>query len=511
MEIRDIILSEHYLKEHFEVFNENRVGYVRAVSKIFSNPTLNKSLTLMTKARILTVFLQNCDREAMKKIYPCVDLPEMTKACEILDANRHTKQLTQKLERTKNRRRRNQIIKARDDQLKLTEEIFNLSLTSSKSRLVKMWVRGLTKEQLEYRALMFPTDLWRRLADLVHLSPHLDFAVDWFLPSCFGAELPPGSLISRAKNVTIDTFLSLYQEYPLPYEFVRVHLDLNKSYNNYQHHSQIDAIKAEIASHEKIETVLWYWHELHDQTVDEILAARLAKFIEQDSTLNSLSYGKLVELLMRVNHKKLFKELVQITEHRLQKYKLNLPSPVAVLSDASASMDIAIKTSSIVTSLLCSLTHAKLHLFNNEDHYINNPPKTIQKAIEFAKTMRASGSTSPASSLDFFYQNREVVKTFIIVTDEEENTSSAGSANYFGWGKSGGDMFAGLYQKYHREVYPAQLIFISFTDPSRDGQMVAELKKVMGEKMVNEFVQIFKFDVRNPDLNRLDNVLQRMQ
>ena len=39
-----------------------------------------------------------------------------------------------------------------------------------------------------------------------------------------------------------------------------------------------------------------------------------------------------------------------------------------------------------------------------------------------AVTVRAEGGTAPAASLWPFYERKEVVKTFIVVTDEEENT-----------------------------------------------------------------------------------------
>ena len=44
-------------------------------------------------------------------------------------------------------------------------------------------------------------------------------------------------------------------------------------------------------------------------------------------------------------------------------------------------------------------------------------------------TTYAQGGTSPAASLWPFYQRKEVVKTFIMVTDEEEN----GNSNGFRW------------------------------------------------------------------------------
>lgn len=38
-------------------------------------------------------------------------------------------------------------------------------------------------------------------------------------------------------------------------------------------------------------------------------------------------------------------------------------------------------------------------------------------------TTQADGGTAPAASLLPFYENKEVIKTFIVVTDEEENSS----------------------------------------------------------------------------------------
>ena len=43
--------------------------------------------------------------------------------------------------------------------------------------------------------------------------------------------------------------------------------------------------------------------------------------------------------------------------------------------------------------------------------------------IELAVTTRASGCTCHASALAPYYEQKKVVKTFIICTDEEENTN----------------------------------------------------------------------------------------
>jgi len=62
-------------------------------------------------------------------------------------------------------------------------------------------------------------------------------------------------------------------------------------------------------------------------------------------------------------------------------------------------------------------------------------PKNVSDVLEIAYTTKASGSTSPAASLVPYYDRREVIKTFIIVTDEEVNTNatclSGKSWNFF--------------------------------------------------------------------------------
>ena len=46
---------------------------------------------------------------------------------------------------------------------------------------------------------------------------------------------------------------------------------------------------------------------------------------------------------------------------------------------------------------------------------------SIYQVLQLAVDTRAGGGTTPAASLWPFYEKKEVVKTFIVVTDEEEN------------------------------------------------------------------------------------------
>lgn len=80
--------------------------------------------------------------------------------------------------------------------------------------------------------------------------------------------------------------------------------------------------------------------------------------------------------------------LVEQVQLMLSEYRMDLPESIVVFGDASASMEVVIKTSSIITSLLTSIAKADLHLFRNVDHQIENPPCDVQFAIKFGAEMR---------------------------------------------------------------------------------------------------------------------------
>ena len=56
---------------------------------------------------------------------------------------------------------------------------------------------------------------------------------------------------------------------------------------------------------------------------------------------------------------------------------------MAILGDRSPSMDVAIKTSTIVACLLTAITDAKLSFFSNVDYVPPELPKTIPQVIIF--------------------------------------------------------------------------------------------------------------------------------
>lgn len=46
------------------------------------------------------------------------------------------------------------------------------------------------------------------------------------------------------------------------------------------------------------------------------------------------------------------------------------------------------------------------------------------QVLHLATTINTTGATAPAASLLPYYERKEVVKTFVVVTDEIENTQS---------------------------------------------------------------------------------------
>jgi len=163
---------------------------------------------------------------------------------------------------------------------------------------------------------------------------------------------------------------------------------------------------------------------------------------------------------------------------------------VTVIGDASYSMDVAIRVSTVIASVLTLLAGAELKFFTGVS--VDPPliPKNVPQVLEVATGVKADGLTAPAAALWPYYKAKKIVKFFIIVTDEIENEKFN---NYF---------FPTLFQKYYNEVYPAKIVFASFLEnPSIKGRMVIALEN-MGIVPLQ-----FKLDGKRPDLTKLDTFL----
>ena len=58
--------------------------------------------------------------------------------------------------------------------------------------------------------------------------------------------------------------------------------------------------------------------------------------------------------------------------------RLKLESPIVVVGDRSGSMQVAIRTSTIIASILTALTQAKLVFFNTENMDAEFNPETVE-------------------------------------------------------------------------------------------------------------------------------------
>ena len=548
------------LNEHFDHYDKDTQKYIDDATKIFTDKILNKSSGLTVKSHIMCVLLQRKDKISCKNLYSSIDLPEMVRACEILDSKRLQKQMAGKLIiKPDSFKVKNKLSQAQELLKDQNVDNIDLSLSLSKIKIVKDWVKSIPKEMIEFRAMSFDTTLWRKLSDLTHLNPKTDFieGCEWFLPYCFGAPIPDGNIVHDYKNLNYTNFHELYDKHQFSYELIRAKIQLspnqkmpstkstsrtnskyskkhskNNSFNiNKQKYEQnkhlIQNIKIKIVNNEHINTIVWYWDEL----VDTYNVIDVLNRLKNEKDAIDLSYGKIVDLISKTTNPEILKELMILGSDKISSYKIDVEQPVAIFGDQSGSMEIAIKTSGIITSLLCYICNASLHLFHSEDNHITNPPRNIEDAVKFGKEVKTMGCTCPAASLLHYYSKKEIVKTIIIITDEEENQSTSDheqtlqsyssqiSSAMFGYpmnsfinrgytNSNKGYRFADLYKKYIEEVYPARLVFISFSDPNKDADMVRDLKQKLGNNIVDELVKVFKFNVTDPDLNRMDIVLK---
>lgn len=419
-------------------------------------------------------------------------VPEILKTCEILDTNRLVVSLERRIAFLETHAKRKRLL--RDTRLRRnnlllnqTAEVEGCSLTSSRiKRLIQWWVSRIPEDKLFFYALTYDMGSWKKLSNYLHLKPS-DFTADWFLDFAHHGTVPEGSQLEALKEMN-GSLTAYIKNHRPDYSFLRAH-----------HYDKLtDVDKVEIIGYIEPEMGLWYWEELRDvdRSVDQLLNQRLK------GVNLKMPYGKLMDRLLTVKqnagHPQLMETLMQIAETRLNEINLQLNQPVLVLGDASGSMQVAVNTATIIASLLTALVEARLHFFKNVDIPINIPPYNVESVLKLTEEIVASHTTVPAASLYPYYEKKEVVKTIVVVTDEIEN------------GSVHGDNFAHLYRKYHDEVYPARLVFITFKKNDNDGRMVANLRDMFSPADFENKVIQFRMDPTRPDLSRLDTIFNRL-
>ncbi len=195
-----------------------------------------------------------------------------------------------------------------------------------------------------------------------------------------------------------------------------------------------------------------------------------------------------------------------VSEKKLEEYIIDIEQPVVVFGDASPSMDVAIRTSTIIASILCKICNAKMHLFGTDDELIEKPPRSVNDAIKMGIECKTRGLTSPVASLYPYLKRKEIVKTFILVTDEIENTDYDGK-----WFDDLADPkgFSAIFKEYRNTVYKSKIVFVSFVPDRRDGKMVKQLKKDI-PGIEKDIIQ-FRLNSDKPDLRKLDLLLNTLE
>lgn len=513
------------LDQHIQAQTKNLPRYLATLFALNEN---NVEIGQKAKACILAAAWCRHDHTLANNLLchrQLFTLTEVLKAVTMLDAARQIRVYEKRLKRlelsktTANTKKLGQLKNNIDNLTKLKASTGSAS--GAVARHVQNWTRTLTQRELEYFALHMPTEPWRKLADIVHFNPTRDFpALPWFLSFCFGAPAPQETMVARCRDLTPANINSLIKEFKIPYSHLK----------QFKEHLT-DESKARIASYEeKLDTILWYYEDIECPGVDEMISERLRNGEEM-----SLPYGKLMDRLLLIRtlrddqpdipafyrnaeyasawrghdyvstHRKrgpqpekaaLYTDLIAVAEKKLQTIQLTLESPVGVLADASYSMEIAIRTGTILSSLLTAICSAKLTFFHDKIFFPAFSPKNIEDVLTLALTTNVAGGTANAAALLPYYQSKEIIKTFIMVTDEEENDSIElpdGTKT----------RFFKLFLKYREEVYPAKLVFISFLAHQHD---LGQIYKQFQEANIPDVIQ-FKFNRQRPDLTKLDNLL----
>lgn len=491
--IKKTLLNESEIKSHIEFQTNNYFEYISTLILLFYD--YNVEFTIIKKAKILVASLLRNDKELSKFLLSNkkYDLPVIVKCCDILDSKRLLKQLNEK---TKNIHDKKMLSKHKSkiSNLQKLNEGLDMSLSKSKINFIKSnWIQKIPKNDLEILALIYPVSYWKKLIDILHLKSS-DLQLQWFTSYVCNKEYPDDSIISSSIIINVNNFKNIIEKYKIPYDYLRINHKQLLSYEN----------KNIVFDYSPLNNILRHWDDFMSDENSQKIINRL-----QSSETFDIPYGELVKRIQILNEKsnndELVKCLLNIAENKLSIYDSFIEQPVVVFGDASASMDVAIKTSSIITSILCKISNAKMHLFRNEDEYIENPPRNVSEVLELSKNFSAHSATAPGASLYKYLQNKEIVKTFVLVTDEEENTNYNGE-----WINSVTleDSFAGLFKQYYEQVYPAKLVFVSFLKSGKEGQMVTALKNLI-PGIENNIIQFILND-KKPDLRKLDVLLNTL-
>ena len=463
------------LKDHHDALAAHRAHYVATLLLILEHGV---EPSPGVRARVLAAAWARRDHELAESLLarPLWNLPCVVKALQLLDAGRQSRALRRRIERHENdgRTRPARLALLRTRLHDLEREGHIGSVSGALARHVRRWMQTIAERDLTSVALSMPREPWRQLADLVHPNP-ASLKAPWFLPVVFGGAPPADSALAVCPAATDAQMPEVASSWELPYVYLRTRVK-----------SPSDALRGAVARYETLDTLLWYYEELRCAAVDQAIARRL-----DAGEASRLGCGKLMERVMVFRDKKapFWEKLLPLVDRQLARMKLPLDPPVVVLGDASSSMTVAIRVATIIGSVLTVVTRADLRFFNQSLLRPAIVPRTTRDVLGVTDHTPATGMTAPAAALWPSLEKRELVRSFLVVTDEEENTPCQQM------------LFDAMLAKYRAECFPARVTFVSFIGQMAVGQMAAALKlKEIPYRQV-------RLDRERPDLTRLDTIL----
>ncbi len=137
-------------------------------------------------------------------------------------------------------------------------------------------------------------------------------------------------------------------------------------------------------------------------------------------------------------------ELASVPAAVVESLPVEASLTVAVLGDASASMQVCVNASCICGAMMSAIFEAELVFFNSTAFRARThaTPSTAEEVLAVTEEVRAGNTTSPAAGLAEFYKAKKPIDIFIVVTDEEENSAWREGHDRHAYGMHGGLSFA---------------------------------------------------------------------
>ncbi|XP_052101817.1 uncharacterized protein LOC127735621 [Mytilus californianus] len=174
-DVKSFFMGKVSFEQHIKGQEENRDKYTAAISTM-----MNSGVDVVQNARVraLAASWARKDQElasALISVRSQYTFVEVLKALTILDAGRSARVVEKKIKRlqcqkTKVSPKKLGKLKSEHDNL-LALKPNTGTATGAVVKQVRKWVKTFTKDELEFFALHFPVDPWKKLADICHFNP----------------------------------------------------------------------------------------------------------------------------------------------------------------------------------------------------------------------------------------------------------------------------------------------------------------------------------------------------